>query len=462
MDNQNRYEEVPQKENKFVKGLKAFGRYWKFVFLDFFRSFKYNNMKLSAILFALPGILLGFFMFAHVPTIRKVTVFYDTAVEGTEASITSVLNSETPGDLTDYTLTLSKYTVNGTDYENIKLVKYSYEELKEKDSKFDQNLYPIDGYSESASKTKTFENAFVPSLTQKDADNFSFSVKMKNGEDLVEVPSEVNAEIAYYAIFIYVPASNTFSYYFSNAYRTATITDSSVNVAINVLTPGDYKVAVKAVARAAGEYYSSPMSEKVDFTVSTKGTAATNEDYDENDFKYAALAGEYYVKDATGDLANFTVDFAANGFITYNVQGGKSVTAKVSGSISNLDSIVQKRVYIIPFDFSGMAIFFLTLLGFLNVFVSLDLSKKKNLGSVVKAGLLTLAIVGIGALYIYSIYATEGAVKSGGLKLNGVTTILDKNATISIVVVILAAVFSLAGLVLAFINYDRTYEKVDR
>ena len=125
MDNQNRYEEVPQKENKFVKGLKAFGRYWKFVFLDFFRSFKYNNMKLSAILFALPGILLGFFMFAHVPTIRKVTVFYDTAVEGTEASITSVLNSETPGDLTDYTLTLSKYTVNGTDYENIKLVKYS-------------------------------------------------------------------------------------------------------------------------------------------------------------------------------------------------------------------------------------------------------------------------------------------------------------------------------------------------
>ena len=204
------------------------------------------------------------------------------------------------------------------------------------------------------------------------------------------------------------------------------------------------------------------MSEKVDFTVSTKGTAATNEDYDENDFKYAALAGEYYVKDATGDLANLTVDFAANGFITYNVQGGKSVTAKVSGSISNLDSIVQKRVYIIPFDFSGMAIFFLTLLGFLNVFVSLDLSKKKNLGSVVKAGLLTLAIVGIGALYIYSVYATEGAVKSGGLKLNGVTTILDKNATISIVVVILAAVFSLAGLVLAFINYDRTYEKVDR
>jgi len=138
MDNQNRYEEVPQKENKFVKGLKAFGRYWKFVFFDFFRSFKYNNMKLSAILFALPGVLLGFFMFAHVPTIRKVTVFYDTAVEGTEASITSALNADTLEDTTDYTLTLSKYNVNGTNYENIKLVKYSYEELKEKDSKFDQ------------------------------------------------------------------------------------------------------------------------------------------------------------------------------------------------------------------------------------------------------------------------------------------------------------------------------------
>ena len=38
----------------------------------------------------------------------------------------------------------------------------------------------------------------------------------------------------------------------------------------------------------------------------------------------------------------------------------------------------------------------------------------------------------------------------------------DTNCIISISTVIASAVFSLAGVVLAFINYDRTYEKVDR
>ena len=36
---QNRYEEVPQKQGKFKTGLKAFGRWIKYIFVDFINSF---------------------------------------------------------------------------------------------------------------------------------------------------------------------------------------------------------------------------------------------------------------------------------------------------------------------------------------------------------------------------------------------------------------------------------------
>ena len=55
MDDQSRYEEVPQKENPFAKIFKTLGQYLKEVFLNFIQSFKYNNMKLAAILAAIPG-----------------------------------------------------------------------------------------------------------------------------------------------------------------------------------------------------------------------------------------------------------------------------------------------------------------------------------------------------------------------------------------------------------------------
>ena len=128
MNDQNRYEEVPQKENKFLKALKGLGNYFKFVFIDFINSFKYNNMKLAAIIFALPGILLGFFMFAHVPTIRKVTVAYDQVIADSSARINTTLDSETATD-SDFLLTIDKY--NG--YENIAMKLVSYDQLKEED-----------------------------------------------------------------------------------------------------------------------------------------------------------------------------------------------------------------------------------------------------------------------------------------------------------------------------------------
>lgn len=52
-------------KNVFIKGLKSFWKYLVDVFLNFKESFKYNNMKLPALLVAIPGLLLGFFLNFH-------------------------------------------------------------------------------------------------------------------------------------------------------------------------------------------------------------------------------------------------------------------------------------------------------------------------------------------------------------------------------------------------------------
>ena len=71
---QNRYEDVPKKENPAAKAFKSFGHYLKYVFVDFFNSFKYNNMKLAGLLIIIPGAIFGFFLHFHALTIRDVNL----------------------------------------------------------------------------------------------------------------------------------------------------------------------------------------------------------------------------------------------------------------------------------------------------------------------------------------------------------------------------------------------------
>lgn len=71
MQDQNRYEDVPQKENVLVKILKMLGTYLKNLGFDFITSFKYNNMKLAGLLIAVPGAIFGFFLFAHNPVVKS-------------------------------------------------------------------------------------------------------------------------------------------------------------------------------------------------------------------------------------------------------------------------------------------------------------------------------------------------------------------------------------------------------
>jgi hypothetical protein len=134
-----------------------------------------------------------------------------------------------------------------------------------------------------------------------------------------------------------------------------------------------------------------------------------------------------------------------------------------------------------PFDATGIAIFLLMLFGILNVFNALSMSGKKNLGSVVIATVFTGIMIVLSAYYIYAAivynkFTSDGYYVAQAVNNEGYTDIIDeiivkKNANlseftnnylISIISIIVCDVLSVAGVVLGFINYDRTYEKVDR
>ena len=135
-----------------------------------------------------------------------------------------------------------------------------------------------------------------------------------------------------------------------------------------------------------------------------------------------------------------------------------------------------------PFDATAICIFLLMLFGILNIFTAVSMSGKKNLGSVVTATVLTGLMLLLSVYYIYAmlyyksisseanaIYVQTGITSSGKeiweLKYvnnpTGLATFND-NYLISMISIIVSNVFSIAGVVLGFINYDRTYEKVDR
>lgn len=451
MNNPNRYEEVPQKENKFAKGFKAFGNYIKYVFVDFFNSFKYNNMKLASILFALPGVLLGFFMFAHYPTINHIVTSYTEVVEGTNVFIKTDLNEDTE-DATDYKLFITNYSIADKDYTDISL---ALKTVNTEDASFNQNNYPINGYATSESTTKQLTAPTV-TLTETQQDSFKLTVSGLTSDELNNVAS--------YSLFVYKYV-NGLPYRLTDLDKYGLVVeDGSLDISIKSLAKSDdsnkYAIAVKAIAKS-GEYYSSNMTDFIEFKVVTSGS-----DYDSSkNMNFLPYQGEYEVVSAgqalDDNLKSFVITINSDGSAVYTVGSNKhNVNLSLGGG--GLESKEIKEVNILPFDFSGIAIFVLTLFGFLSVFISLDLSKKKNFGSVIKATLIFLVIAGVGALYVYSIFATEGALASGKLKLQNVTTLLDTNGIISMVSVIAAIVFSLAGIILSFINYDRTYEKVDR
>ena len=147
----------------------------------------------------------------------------------------------------------------------------------------------------------------------------------------------------------------------------------------------------------------------------------------------------------------------------------------------------------IPFDATGLAVFLIMLFGILNVFNALTMSNTKNLGSVIIATVFTSIMIILSVYYIYCVLvfksfafeseeARAAAGENAGIWVEtaknvkyGTTDVIQKyiskgadlssfnTAYIpSMVSIIICDVLSVAGVVLGFINYDRTYEKVDR
>lgn len=115
----------------------------------------------------------------------------------------------------------------------------------------------------------------------------------------------------------------------------------------------------------------------------------------------------------------------------------------------------------ISFDPTGILLFLLILFGILNIFMGVSMMNQKNLGSVVRATITSSIVVICGAVYIALLLIFVQGVNSGAIKITK-ENIVDSNFIVSVVSVIVSMVCSIVGVVLGYIKYDRTYEKVDR
>ena len=137
----------------------------------------------------------------------------------------------------------------------------------------------------------------------------------------------------------------------------------------------------------------------------------------------------------------------------------------VETSTANGVTTLVKKVGMLegmPFDYTGIVIFALMLLGILNIFIALSVSNKQNLGSVVSATIITVIMIGLSIAYVYAVMYFKSSVESGAIKLDtnaGYATNFLANYMKSIVVIVIADVLSLLACVLGFIHYNRAYEK---
>lgn len=113
-------------------------------------------------------------------------------------------------------------------------------------------------------------------------------------------------------------------------------------------------------------------------------------------------------------------------------------------------------------NYAGIFLFILMLFGILNIFVSVSVMGKKNLGSVIISAITSLFIVGFGAVYLWNFFYSRELLTSGAINLNNYDATMTTDNYISIIFVMISMLSCTIGVVLGFIFYDRTYEKVKR
>ncbi len=151
-------------------------------------------------------------------------------------------------------------------------------------------------------------------------------------------------------------------------------------------------------------------------------------------------------------------------FLQWHAPAVKQMTFEYSKF--NEETFVIEKINAIGFDYTGIALFILMLCGILNIFGAASVMGKKNLGSVVRATIFTGIITVAGALYLFAIFYFNSLVQKGTINVTtdgSAWSIWNSSDFImSIISIIVSIVCAIAGCVLGFINYDRTYEKVDR
>ena len=149
-------------------------------------------------------------------------------------------------------------------------------------------------------------------------------------------------------------------------------------------------------------------------------------------------------------------------FIGFFLEYHYYAVAKMSFIVTDPETF-EDYVYI-GFDYTGIVFFLLMLFGILNIFTAASVMKKKNLGSVVTATITSAGVLICGALYLAAMFIFSGLVSNGDIRLENADWTLfgDMDFVMSIITVVFSMLCSIVGVILAFIKYDRTYEKVDR
>lgn len=119
------------------------------------------------------------------------------------------------------------------------------------------------------------------------------------------------------------------------------------------------------------------------------------------------------------------------------------------------------NTYVFSFDYTGIMLFLLMLFGILNLFTAAQMIGKRNRNSVIMATITSSMIIICGALYLTAIIVFFVGASNGSIKLQKKPT-FDINYIVSIGSVVISMATSIAGCVLGYINYDRTWEKADR
>ncbi len=153
-------------------------------------------------------------------------------------------------------------------------------------------------------------------------------------------------------------------------------------------------------------------------------------------------------------------------FIGFFLQWHAPVVKNLAFTYSVYDEVLDTTVdkSYIPFDYTGIALFILMLAGILNIFGAASVIGKKNLGSVVRATIFSAIIVIAGIAYLYAIFFYQSLVDQHKINTGVENFSIWSNTDylMSIISIILSMASAIAGCILGFIKYDRTYEKVDR